>query len=52
MIVLYLFVLIQEKNIGLDKDYILIIEGSCHKLMFGQNAYNGFYDLEVVVRNT
>lgn len=34
---------------GYDKDYILIIEGSCHKLMFGQNAYNGFYDLEIVV---
>lgn len=34
---------------GLDKDYILIVEGSCHKLVWGQNAYKGFYDLEVVV---
>lgn len=34
---------------GFPKDYILTIEGSCHKLMFGQNAYNGFYDLEMVV---
>lgn len=44
-----MFELIQEKNIGFDRDFILIIEGSCHKIVFGQNAYNGFYDLEVVV---
>lgn len=37
------------KNIGFYKDYILIVEGSCHKLVWGQNAYKGFYDLEVVV---
>lgn len=34
---------------GFYKDYILIVEGSCHKLVFGQNAYNGFYDLDIVV---
>lgn len=34
---------------GFDKDFIITIEGSCHKIVFGQNAYNGFYDLDLVV---
>lgn len=34
---------------GLQDSYIIIVEGSCHKIVYGQNAYNGFYDLEIVV---
>ena len=34
---------------GFQDDYIIILEGSVHKLVFGQNAYNGLYDLEFVV---
>ena len=30
-------------------DYVIVIEGSAHKLAYGQNAYNGFNDLEFVV---
>lgn len=35
---------------GFINDYILIVEGSCHKIVFGQNAYNGFYDLQFIVK--
>lgn len=35
---------------GFDKDYIIIVEGSCHKIVYGQNAYSGFYELDFVVK--
>ena len=34
---------------GFSNDCVIVIEGSVHKLVYGQNAYNGFTDLEVVV---
>ena len=34
---------------GFGDSCVLVVERSVHKLVFGQNAYNGFYDLKIVV---
>lgn len=37
------------EKFGFADSCVLVVERSVHKLVFGQNAYNGFYDLKVVV---